>query len=86
MCTGTSWVSMVLGPVQRAFMMATNPAVSSEAGIVELLGRECCDDYFNKAVGGDSIMDLGDTSADVDITNNACTMESIVDELQLEIC
>ena len=30
-------------------------------------------------------MGLGDISADVDIIENACTMESIVDELLLEI-
>ena len=36
--------------------MATNTAVSSKAGLIELLGQECCSDYFNEAVGGDSIM------------------------------
>ena len=40
--------------------MATNPAVSSKAGLIELLGRECYNDYFNEAVGRDSTMGLGD--------------------------
>ena len=58
--------------------MATNPAVCSKAGLVELLGQECYDEYFDEAVGGDSIMqDLGD------IIENICIMESIVDELLL---
>ena len=57
--------------------MATHPAVSSEAGLVKLLG--CCDDYFNEAVGRDDI------SADDDIIDNACTMESIVDNVLVEI-
>ena len=61
--------------------MATNPAVSSEARLVKLLGRESCNNYFNEAVGGDSVMGLGDISADVDIIDNACAIESIVDEL-----
>ena len=65
--------------------MTTNPAVSSETGLIELLGRECYDDYFNEAVGGDSIMGLGDISADIDSIENACAMESIVDELLLEV-
>ena len=34
--------------------MATNSELTSEAGLVELLGRERYDDYFNEAVGGDS--------------------------------
>ena len=64
--------------------MATNSALSSEAGLVELFGRECYNDYFNKAVGGDSIMGVGDISANVVIFDNACAMESIIDELLLE--
>ena len=63
--------------------MATNPAVSSEAGH-ELFGWECHDDYFNEAVGGDSVMDLADTSADIDMIENTYPMESIVHELLLK--
>ena len=59
--------------------MATNLAVSIEARLVKLLGWESCEDYFNEAVGGDSVMGI---SADV---KNACTMESIVDKILLEI-
>ena len=66
--------------------MANNTAVSSEARLVDLLGWECCNDYFNEAVGGDSIVGLCDISTDVDIIENTCTMESIVDKLLLEIC
>ena len=62
--------------------MTTNQAFPSEAGLVALLGRECCDDHFNEVVGRDSVMGPGDISADVDIT---CAMVSIVDELLLEI-
>ena len=65
--------------------MATNPAVSIDARLVELLSRESCDNYFNEAVGRDSVMGLGGISADVDIIKNVCAMESIVDELLLEI-
>ena len=54
--------------------MATNSELTSEAGLVELLGRERYDDYFNKAVGGDSTMGVGDISANVDIFDNACAM------------
>jgi hypothetical protein len=64
--------------------MATNSELTSEARLVELLGRERYDDYFNEAVGGDSIMGVGDISANVDIFDNACAMESIIDELLLE--
>ena len=64
--------------------MATNSELTSEAGLVELLGRERYDDYFNEAVGGDSTMGVGDISANVDIFDNACAMESIIDELLLE--
>ena len=38
-----------------------------------------------EAIGRDSIMDLRCISVDVDIIENACAMESIVDELRLEI-
>ena len=63
--------------------MATNSVVSCEAGLVELLGRERYDDYFNNGtVGGDSIVNAGDISTDVDIPKNACAMESIVDQLE----
>ena len=66
-------------------MIATNSVVSYEAGLVELLGRERYDDYFNnEAVGGDSITDAGNISTDVDILENTCTMESIMDALLLE--
>ena len=65
--------------------MAINPAVSSEARLVELLGWECYDDYFDEAVGEESLMGLGDISADVDIIENACPMESTVDRLLFEI-
>ena len=51
----TLWVSMVLGPES-----VHNGYQPIETGLVELLGRECCDDYFNEVVGGDSIMGLGD--------------------------
>ena len=47
--------------------------------------QEFCDDYFREAVGRDSIMGLDDVSADIDIIENRCTMESIVDKLLLEI-
>ena len=55
-------------------MMATNSELTSEAELVELLGRERYDDYFNEAVGGDSTMGVGDISANVDIFDNACAM------------
>ena len=54
--------------------MATNSELTSEAGLVELLGRERYDDYFNEAVGGDSTMGVGNISANVDIFDNACAM------------
>ena len=63
--------------------MATNPVVSSEAGLVEFLGRERYDDYFNEAVGGDSLVG-SNVSTDVDYFDSACAMESIVDELLLQ--
>ena len=34
-----------------------------------------------KLLGGDSIIGLGDISADIDIIENACVIMSIVDEL-----
>ena len=54
--------------------MATNSELTSEAQLVELLGRERYDDYFNEAVGGDSTMGVGDISANVDIFDNACAI------------
>ena len=39
------------------------------------------DDYFNEAIGGDSVLGLGDISVDVDIIEDACAMGSIVDKL-----
>ena len=59
--------------------MAANLGTSSETGLIEFLGLQRYHDYFGEAEGGD--LTVGGTSADA---NNACALESIVDNLLLE--
>ena len=57
--------------------MAATPSVSSEtnAELLELLGRELYDDYFDELKDGDS---SGGASADIDVQDNACIIENCI--------